>query len=148
MSLSVCLSVCPPVCHLSSPSFIRLSVCLSCVCFVNVCTCIYVICLSVCSENSLLRCIFFNRQSLPVHLLLLLCSPGVLPDTCLRVQQLRFCREIANGMKYLSKKGFIHRDLAARNVLLDGKLTCKVRTGQSPTYRVWLLAFCTYCRQN
>ena len=42
---------------------------------------------------------------------------------------LRFCREIADGMKYLSNKGFVHRDLAARNILLDGKIKCKVSAG-------------------
>lgn len=38
---------------------------------------------------------------------------------------LKFSREIAQGMFYLSYKGYIHRDLAARNVVLAGK-TCKV----------------------
>ena len=42
------------------------------------------------------------------------------------IELLRFCREIADGMKYLSNKGFVHRDLAARNILLDKNLKCKV----------------------
>ena len=42
------------------------------------------------------------------------------------MQLLKFSREIALGMDYLSKKSFVHRDLAARNVLLDDSLTCKV----------------------
>ena len=39
---------------------------------------------------------------------------------------LKFSREIAAGMAYLSGKSFVHRDLAARNVLLNKYLTCKV----------------------
>ena len=39
---------------------------------------------------------------------------------------LKFAKEIACGMSYLSQKSFVHRDLAARNVLLDQSLTCKV----------------------
>ena len=38
---------------------------------------------------------------------------------------LRFSREIAAGMVYLSKKSFVHRDLAARNILLDDRMSCK-----------------------
>ena len=39
---------------------------------------------------------------------------------------IKFSQQIAEGMKYLSGKGFIHRNLAARNVLLDHVYTCKV----------------------
>ena len=42
-------------------------------------------------------------------------------------QFLRFCREIAAGMAYLSQKSFVHRDLAARNILLDERMSCKAR---------------------
>ena len=38
---------------------------------------------------------------------------------------LKFCRQIAAGMVYLSQKGFVHRDLAARNILLDSTNNCK-----------------------
>ncbi len=40
---------------------------------------------------------------------------------------IKFSKDIANGMGYLSKKNFVHRDLAARNILLNNDLTCKVR---------------------
>ena len=42
-------------------------------------------------------------------------------------QFIRFAKDIASGMCYLSKKGFVHRDLAARNILLTNDLMCKVR---------------------
>ena len=43
-------------------------------------------------------------------------------------QLLKFCRDIAKGMKHLASKSFVHRDLAARNVLLNDNLICKVST--------------------
>jgi serine/threonine protein kinase len=52
-------------------------------------------------------------------------SPKDILET--QVQFLKFARDIAAGMDYLSQKSFVHRDLAARNVLLDDSLTCKVR---------------------
>ena len=39
---------------------------------------------------------------------------------------LKFAKNIAAGMEYLSKKNFVHRDLATRNILLNKSLTCKV----------------------
>ena len=47
-------------------------------------------------------------------------------DVDLPKQLLGFCVEIADAMKYLSKKGFIHRDLAARNIMLTADTKCKV----------------------
>ena len=43
---------------------------------------------------------------------------------------LGYCRGIAQGMNYLSRKAFIHRDLAARNILVSEQGVCKVRSGK------------------
>ena len=43
---------------------------------------------------------------------------------------MNFCKDIAHGMEYLSRKAFVHRDLAARNILLSKSMICKV--GHAP----------------
>ena len=53
-------------------------------------------------------------------------SSGTIVDEDLPKQLLTFCQEIAEGMRYLSRRGFVHRDLAARNILLSKDLSCKV----------------------
>ena len=39
---------------------------------------------------------------------------------------LSYCRQIAEGLEYLSRKLFVHKDLAARNILLSNDYVCKV----------------------
>ncbi|XP_038062348.1 fibroblast growth factor receptor 3-like [Patiria miniata] len=38
----------------------------------------------------------------------------------------KFARDVANGMAYISSQKYVHRDLAARNVLVGDDLVCKV----------------------
>jgi len=53
---------------------------------------------------------------------------------------LKFCREIAAGMFYLTSKQFVHRDLAARNILVSEKCVCKVKN-KSTVAHVWVLFY-------
>ncbi|XP_038062383.1 fibroblast growth factor receptor 1-like [Patiria miniata] len=39
---------------------------------------------------------------------------------------IKFARDVANGMAYISSQKFVHRDLAARNVLVGEDMVCKV----------------------
>ncbi len=78
----------------------------------------------------LIDCQFFEHVVLVYFGLCIRVSPfhsyprSVLPDWPHLL--LGYCRHIAAGMDYLSKKGFVHRDLAARNVLVSADGTCKV----------------------
>ena len=54
---------------------------------------------------------------------------------------LSFCRQIAAGLDYLSKKHFIHRDLATRNILLSDDYVCKVRMHNIATYSVYICVY-------
>lgn len=54
-------------------------------------------------------------------------DPDVKPSSSLSSKQLlKFSREIADGMAFLSANKIVHRDLAARNVLVGEEETCKI----------------------
>lgn len=42
------------------------------------------------------------------------------------IELVRYCVQIADGMKYLHEKNVCHRDLAARNILLDDERVAKI----------------------
>ena len=67
----------------------------------------------------------------PVLVVLELCEKGELgkylaSNELSIVILLQFCRDCAEGMKYLTSKRIVHRDLAARNVLVTSAKQCKI----------------------
>ena len=70
----------------------------------------------------------------PLLLVIQYCEKGNLIDfmnsyasTSMNIKErLRICKEVAQGMTYLSSKNYVHRDLAARNVLVDSEFVCKI----------------------
>ena len=90
------------------------------------------------TQNYLILSFFFRKK-------------GNIPEPQLL---LRFCRDIAAGMRHLAKKMYVHRDLAARNILLNESLVCKVITHCSlrqecnGVYAGAHLGYTVYLQQN
>lgn len=65
--------------------------------------------------------------------------------------QLAVCRDVADGMAYLTARNLVHRDLAARNVLIADDFSCKVSDfgmarqlagDEAGDYYRWAPSFC------
>ncbi|CAG5119331.1 unnamed protein product [Candidula unifasciata] len=95
--------------------------------------------LGVCTVGKPMCLLFEYMSRGDLNGFLRLCSP----DQCLRqnnarlnpsehsssisvLDQLYMARQIANGMIYLSERGYVHRDLATRNCLVGSNLTVKI----------------------
>ncbi|XP_059175620.1 muscle, skeletal receptor tyrosine protein kinase-like isoform X3 [Physella acuta] len=96
--------------------------------------------LGVCTIGKPMCLLFEYMSKGDLNEFLRLCSP----DQCLRrsdagsvpsidevssidmADQLHMARQIANGMIYLSDRGYVHRDLATRNCLVGRGLTVKI----------------------
>jgi serine/threonine protein kinase len=67
------------------------------------------------------------KTNLSKHLVSLRPLDGAEVDPSLPYTVLSYCRQVAAGMYYLSRKGFVHRDIAARNILLsEDREICKI----------------------
>ncbi len=67
-----------------------------------------------------------NNRDMRTYLLSMKTPDGKVNHGINCSELLRFCRQIASGMNYISNMSCIHRDLAAKNVLLSEEKVCKV----------------------
>ena len=68
-----------------------------------------IIVMEMCREN-LMRHIFLNPKNIPAKL------PSSAPST--ERTTIRWARDIANGLEYIHKQGYVHRDLKLENILV------------------------------
>ena len=68
-----------------------------------------VIVMELCKEN-LMRHIFLNAKNVPARM------PSSTPPTDRNT--MRWAKDIANGLEYIHKQGYVHRDLKLENILV------------------------------
>ena len=74
-----------------------------------------IIVMELCKEN-LMRHIFLNPKNIPARV------PSSTPPT--ERTTIRWAKDIANGLEYVHRQGYVHRDLKLENILVGKHDVC------------------------